>query len=228
MQGRAILLIDRQLSSWRAGFDDLRMAVAYDYDGLCDRHGRQTLHQISSFFSLIALLTVSACGPAAEDPAPEAADIEPESTDRSCIDGGRLEAELYGAVQGRIDWSGPGVSCEGMPRPDSEGARLRFAGDHTDGELALIVALPGYARRLEGEALTTRLTIIEEGGGRFFATGEAESCWTDIMSNEVISESVEKVSGRIYCIRPLSQVNGENTLNLRNLEFTGFVDWSAS
>jgi len=118
---------------------------------------------------------VSGC----DEPAPVA--LEPAPT---CGADGALVAEIYGGVRASIDWDGGTLECEGMPRPNGEGARLRFAGPATtaDGELklAFILGLPDLHRGETATELPTNVTLMEEGSGRFFGTRDAVNCWTDI------------------------------------------------
>ncbi len=46
----------------------------------------------------------------------------------ACGDDGARITENYGGVRASIDWDGRTLQCEGLPRPNGEGARLRFAG----------------------------------------------------------------------------------------------------
>src|SRR5690606_29537705 len=86
---------------------------------------------------LILLPLAAGCGN--EEKAPAAATA-------NCVDDGVLAGETYGAIVSTLDWRGDKLECEGMPRPNGEGARLRFAGPATaEGEtlnLAFIIALP--------------------------------------------------------------------------------------
>ena len=146
------------------------------------------------------------------------------------VDGCRLSGSVYGAFDGAINWEAADLRCEGMPRPAGAGARLRFAGPHPagDGTLAVIVALPAHERNTLAESIDGRVTMIEEGNGRFFAANEAGSCWIDILEVTALDEDRELTTGRLYCIRPLAEVNGTSSLTVPELEFSGLVDWSAS
>ncbi len=165
---------------------------------------------------------------AASIPAEPATDIE--TADAPAVDGCRLSGELYGAIEGDIDWQAADLSCEGMPRPAGAGARLRFAGPHPDGDgtLAVIVALPAYARDTLAESLDSRITMIEEGSGRFFAANEAGNCWVDVLSVASLDEDRDLATGRLYCIGPLAEINGSTSLTVPELEFSGLIDWNAS
>jgi hypothetical protein len=188
-------------------------------------------------FFLLATGVLAACGepdvaPAGELPQPAAGGLPLPAADNdgaTCVDDARLSGELFGAVAGRIDWIDD-VRCAGMPRPQGEGARLRFAGPHPsgDGTLAMILSLPDYERGAVRHELPTRLTVIEEGAGRFFATTDDESCWADILDAEAIDADRDRARGRMYCIRPLGEVNGSSAVTLSEFEFVGLIDWSAS
>ncbi|MEM6511551.1 MAG: hypothetical protein AAF660_00955 [Pseudomonadota bacterium] len=190
------------------------------------------MHPIRLIFATHALL-LAACGaePDTGDAASSALPLPAvEPVDAATVDGCQLTGSLYGAIEGAIDWASAQLSCEGMPRPAGAGARLRFAGPHPDGEgtLAVIVALPGHTRERLAESMDGRVTIIEEGNGRFFAANEEGSCWIDILDIAALDEHRELTSGRLYCIRPLAEINGSSSLTLPELEFSGLIDWSAS
>ena len=108
--------------------------------------------------------------------------------------------------------------------------RLRFAGLHPDGKttLAVIIALPDLMAGEGGDELSSRVTVIEEGGGRFFSNREKNNCWTDLDVLSAADEQPEIVSGILYCIGPLTQINGDDAVLLGDLHFTGFIDWAKS
>ncbi len=186
------------------------------------------MHLIHLIFATLVLLLVSACNAEPDDHAPTVTETSPEPV--APADGCELSGDLYGAIEGAIEWRSSELSCEGMPRPGGEGARLRFAGPHPagDGILAVIVALPSHVRETVAESIDGRITIIEEGNGRFFAANETGSCWIDILDVAALDENRELTTGRLYCIRPLSEINGSSSLTLPELEFSGLIDWSAS
>ncbi|MEJ2171246.1 MAG: hypothetical protein P8X59_00580 [Woeseiaceae bacterium] len=148
----------------------------------------------------------------------------------SCGKRGYLSTSLYGAIDATLDWASPELECEGMPRPGSEGARLRFAS--TDGErrLAIIIALPDLERGTKGRELASKVTLIEEGSGRFFSTAAPEACWTDVTLLETINGSGDRytIGGTLYCLSPLAEVNGASSVTIAELRFQGLLDWGAS
>lgn len=180
---------------------------------------------------LLAFAVVLAgCKPPDETPATAAA-VEPPPA-RLCGDTGELRARLYGAVSVELDWNSDELECSGMPRPEGNGARLRFAGQlpDTDRRIALIVAIPDLHRGAAGAEYATRITVIEEGGGRFFSTSSLNNCLTDITALEALDDSGDRfrIGGVLYCLSPLAEVNGSSSLSIDELQFSGLLDWSAS
>lgn len=153
------------------------------------------------------------------------------ASSRICSEDGRLRTELFGALAGPLDWSAGEFECSGMPRPNGEGARLRFAGQvvGADRRVAVIIALPDLERGVADVELGSKVTLIDEGSGRFFSTWDLDSCWTDITFLESSDESDErfKIGGTLYCLAPLAEVHGESSVLISELEFLGALDWSA-
>lgn len=149
-----------------------------------------------------------------------------------CGADGALVAEIYGGVRATIDWGVGTLECEGMPRPNGEGARLRFAGQATtangDRKLAFIFALPDLDPGETARELPTNVTLMEEGSGRFFGTRDADNCWTDIDLHEPLQpaeSSTYRIGGVLYCVAPLADLNGSASISFADLRFTGRLDW---
>jgi len=148
-----------------------------------------------------------------------------------CGADGFLTTDMFGALQTHVHWTAAQLECEGMPRPNGDGARLRFAGQLGDGqELAFIIALPDLRRGEKGTELATTVTLIEEGSGRFYSTATSAVCWTDITLLERVdaSDGNYQIGGTLYCVAPLTQVNGDSDILIRDLEFRGQLDWNAT
>lgn len=144
----------------------------------------------------------------------------------NACDGGALSGRLYGAIDAEIDWRPGALSCEGMPRPHGEGARLRFSGIAGDVELAIIIGMPSLERGLAMRGVPSNVTIIEEGLGRFFSAADLETCWTDIEPGEAEGDtSVYRVEGVLYCISPLAEIGGSASVTLDELQFVGRLGW---
>jgi len=178
-------------------------------------------------FALLAAAAAAGCEqPAAEVAARAAAAPAPVY---ACGRGGFLDAEVLGAVSMSLDWAAESLSCEGMPRPAGEGARLRFAGAQgSDAEgISIIIALPSLQRGATGRELATNATLVIEGDARFFSTSGDDVCWTDVVRNEPLSDDRFAVSGTLYCIAPLVEVNGDGSVSIPELRFSGLLEWSA-
>lgn len=170
-----------------------------------------------------ALLLLQACEPSAPA-ATESVDL--------CGQEGRLSTELYGDYQTALDWQADELACQGMPRPNGEGARLRLAGPAQNGSakrsLAFILAMPELREGETKRELPTNVTFMEEGTGKFFATQDTENCWTDIGQHDQTGDSVERrytISGFVYCLAPLAELNGNGSVSFTELSFTGLIDW---
>ena len=171
-----------------------------------------------------------ACKPVveADNPSP-AAELRPAT---QCGNVGQLQAELYGAVAAQIDWSVSDLECAGMPRPNGQGARLRFSGTVGVDErrIAIIIAIPDLQRKKTGNEFSSNVTLIEVGSGRFFSTLDLGNCLTDITTLDELDESGDRYSigGMLYCVAPLAEVNGDSSVSILELHFSGLIDWSTS
>lgn len=182
--------------------------------------------RLARLLTAATLASVAGCGDTPE-PAPAPGLLPPPPQSSDCGERAFLKTEFYGEFAGPVDWPASDLECEGMPRPEGAGARLRFAGQSGDFPLAIIIAIPGFERGAEARELGSNVTVIEEGGGRFFSTTGIDSCWTDVLEQEQTGDDAYFVAGRLYCIAPLAEVNGDSSVTLRELEFGGYVDWSA-
>jgi hypothetical protein len=176
---------------------------------------------------LILLAVTAGCQPAEK---PVTADIDAGVVTSACAAQGYLATNLYGAITGALDWQPSSIECEGMPRPNSQGARLRFAGSEGERQLAIIIALPELERGAMGLEMVSNVTLIEEGSGRFFSTADRDTCWTDITGLEPLDDVGDRylIAGTLYCVSPLAEVNGDSSVSIDELLFRGLLDWSAS
>jgi hypothetical protein len=172
----------------------------------------------------------AATSPPAEDSAVQGGLLPAAPVAQPCGKHGSLETTVFGALAGDIRWYGSEMSCEGMPRPEGAGARLRFAG--TAGadalDLAIIIALPELAPTATARELPSKLTLIEEGRGRFFSSGEQPNCWTDVARQEPLADGDGEfvIAGTLFCIGPLAEVNGDASVTIEELQFSGSLDWN--
>jgi hypothetical protein len=191
---------------------------------ICADYGQFLLKMAAA---VAVLILISGCQPAVET----ATSVLPEATPpASCAEQGYLSTELFGALAGEIEWTSANFECEGMPRPGGGGVRLRFAGDVDGGhKIAFIIALPKLRRGETGNEYQSKVTVIEEGAGRFFTTGDKAICWTDIDEFESADESDSNflIGGTLYCVAPLAEVNGDSDITIRDLKFRGQLDWNS-
>ena len=178
--------------------------------------------------ALVAALALAGCGDTPE-PAAQPSLLPPAPQPGGCGERGYVRTNFYGEFAGPVDWPAGDLECQGMPRPEGKGARLRFARQSADLSLAIIVAMPGLERGATARELGSNVTVIEEGGGRFFSTSGLGNCWTDVLEQQQQDEDADVyfVAGTLYCIAPLAEVNGDSSVTLRELEFGGYLDWGA-
>jgi len=181
------------------------------------------------FLALVAL--VAACEPAT-GPEPIGASTPEEEPVLLCGNEGRLWTELYGAIAIEVDWNKNDLECAGMPRPEARGARLRFAGKTADADLrlAIIIAIPDLAHDSQNGEFSANVTLIEEGNGRFFSTPDLNNCLIDITSATGLDDSGDRysIAGELFCVTPLPEINGDSSVSIPKMLFSGLLDWSAS
>ena len=158
------------------------------------------------------------------------AEVAEEPVTLDCGAHGFVSTELFGALAGKIDWDETDLICEGMPRPDGDGARLRLAGSVDDYEIAFIIALPDLVPGAIGKELPSKVTVIEEGAGRFFSNADQDICWTDIEDMHPLNDAKTRfqATGSLYCVAPLIEINGDSDITLGDFAFRGLLDWEAS
>jgi hypothetical protein len=164
-------------------------------------------------------------------PRPDASPPEPDiSVETSCGDNGRLAAQLYGSITREISWSSGELECESMLRPDGKGIRLRMVGRAADSRLAIILAMPELERGRTTVESPTVVTLTVEGSGRFFSTPTLDSCWSDIAAQEPVDDGSDRytISGKLFCVAPLGEINGDAAISIPELEFSGIIEWSAT
>ncbi len=173
---------------------------------------------------LLIITSLTACEQAtlAEQPS------QPPALEASCGASGMLAARLFGGISADIEWSTENLRCESLARPNGAGIRLRFTGAVADEQLAFIIALPGLRPGQSGQEFASNVTVTVEGSGRFFSSPNMESCWTDVTSEEQPAAGAGRytLTGTLYCVSPLGELNGDAAVSLSELSFTSIVDWS--
>ena len=157
----------------------------------------------------------------------------PTAENDACLADGYLRVGLHGAIRADIEWGPADLSCEGMPRPEGLGARLRFSGTLGDSAesrpIAIILGVPDLEMAETGSELPTNVTLIEEGAGRFFGTQDTAGCWTDIEEQQTVDDlpgDIYRIAGKVYCVSPLAELNGGSSINFTELSFAGRLDWA--
>lgn len=171
---------------------------------------------------------LAACGSKRND---EAANADPATAPPVCMtgNGGHVKGRLFAPHEIDLDWKATDLECEGMPRPDGAGGRLRFAGPvgEAGARLVLIFGVPDLQAGQTARELDTSVTVIEESVGRFFASAEQSNCWSDINEQQKLAgtDDAWQIQGRVYCLAPLSEVNGDASISLPELSFAGRISW---
>ncbi|MDJ0906190.1 MAG: hypothetical protein QNI96_09245 [Woeseiaceae bacterium] len=183
---------------------------------------------LSRTLAALVVALLAACHPGAEVTAGAAE----EAPVLQCGADGYLSAQLYGAIETRLEWDQDDLECMGMPRPEGRGIRLRLAAvDPASGsELVFIIALPDFGRDSGPAEFDTNTTLIEAGNGRFFSTPNTDNCLVDVESVRGLDEAGERysIAGTLYCVSPLPEVNGVSSVSVPELRFSGLLDWTAS
>jgi len=153
----------------------------------------------------------------------------------ACSPGGYLRVTLYGSLRTTLDWVGPELECSGMPRPNGAGARLHFstttdtAGEQRD--IDIIIGLPELKPGQAVAETPVNITVMEVDSGRFFSSGEASFCLSDIGKQVAVndhSDTEYTIQGVSYCVAALPALNGEGSITISDLEFSGQIDWQVA
>lgn len=133
-----------------------------------------------------------------------------------------------------VSWSAATLTCESMPRPGGDGARLRLSGPVGEGvetrTIAFILGIPDLEPGRTGKEFPTNVTLVEEGTGRFFSTRETGGCWTDIERHDPVdgeNDHEYRIGGILYCVSPLAELNGTAGVTFTDLHFAGRINWKA-
>lgn len=188
---------------------------------------RKKTHCLSHVAAGLALLGLLGACQKAEEPANLPVEPEP-AAEPTCSRDAYLSARLYGSIEREIRWSSEDLQCESMLRPDGKGVRLRFTGTAAGSRLAIILALPELQPGLDAAESPTVVTLMVEGSGRFFSTPTAETCWSDVSAHDMLDGSQDQhaISGTLYCVAPLGEINGDAAISIPEMSFRGGVDWS--
>lgn len=172
---------------------------------------------------ITAALLISLGGGSAADTAPTVPSCLPDGS-------GFLTARLRGAIEADVDWRGSGLDCTGMPRPDGQGVRLRFAGRLPDGRLlAIVFAPPVLAEGEDARAVAVNVTVLDESGGRIFGTRGEDRCLLDEVRQERLETDegskarLWAVEARGFCTEPARALDESGAVLLTRFDFRGRV-----
>ena len=177
----------------------------------------------ASIIVVAAFLALGAC---------DARDDGPYSAAEACTPDSFLTTRLYGAIAITLDWQSDTLTCEGMPRPAGEGARIRLSGPINDAAdantVAFILGLPDLQRGRTAREIATNVTFMEEGTGRFFGTADTSGCWTDVDFHDPLEAgngSAYRIGGTVYCVSALAELNGGASISFTELTFSARLNW---
>lgn len=173
------------------------------------------------------LLACAAC--AGADPAPAQSLANPTS---ECLDAGdaSLRARLRGAVEADLDWRGQTLECEGMPRPDGAGVRVRFRSRLPDGRaLAVLFAAGALAPGETRAGVPVNVTLLVEDAGEVYGTQGSDRCRLDHVEQLEIPSPVPgarrfRIEGRGFCVAPARAPYGSSAVLVNRFDFVGRVD----
>ena len=164
---------------------------------------------------------------ALQTPATRVPALAPRAVEPCVMDqDGYVRGEIFGQIRQALDWSGAGMRCDGMLRPDGAGIRLVFA-EHADEGTPGLLLVFGVADARPGEELAeapVNVTVIDQERGLFFSTPEEPRCWTSFSDQLQLTGTVEetwRIDGEVYCVGALPALNGDGTVTLDDISFSG-------
>jgi hypothetical protein len=147
---------------------------------------------------------------------------------------GRLHLELSGAVTRTIDWSDAELECGSIPSIDGMGFSTSFAnpGLPEPERITVLLVLEGVLPGETGSYTAEGVTInVAPGTNQVpYFTYPDETCTADIDDNRLLLEGgnghgIYAVSGSIACPLPLRNFEGDASVTLVALEFTGLASF---
>ncbi len=149
-----------------------------------------------------------------------------------CLPGkdGFLTMRLRGSIEEDVHWQEPSLECTGMSRPDGRGLRLRFAGSHAGGELAVVFAAPELGMGASGQAVPVNVTVLDSAGERIYGTqGDSRCVFDEVEQQPLTSDAVParsfRVSARGFCVAPARALDGDGSVLLTRFDFAGLVTY---
>jgi len=184
--------------------------------------------------SLAALLALPTGCSRKSSPSPVAASA-PQAVVAGCLGTAPayLRAQLRGALEADLDWSGVMLACEGSARPNGEGVRISLAGplDASGRTLRMLIGVPMLPGRASASALPANVTLIIEGDKKLYSTRGDDKCTLDSLTQEPLPGGSEyahpyRISGRGFCVDPASSLDQREHVFINRFDFAGRADFS--
>jgi hypothetical protein len=144
-----------------------------------------------------------------------------------------LRAQLRGALEADLDWSGAALACEGSARPNGEGVRISLSGplDATGRTLRMLIGVPTVPGRPSANALPANVTLIIEDGKKVYSTRGDDKCTLDTLTQQALPGGSEyahpyRISGRGFCVDPASSLDQSGRVFINRFDFAGRADFS--
>ena len=167
--------------------------------------------------------------------APSAATSAPAAAAGGCL-GTRpvfLRAQLRGALEADLNWSGLALACEGSARPNGQGVRISLAGplDASGRTLRMLIGVPTAPGEPSAATLPANVTLIIEGDKKVYSTRGDAKCTLDSLTQQALPGGSEYahpylISGRGFCVDPASSLDEHEHVFINRFDFAGRADFS--
>lgn len=183
----------------------------------------------------LALLAVLALVDGCSHPSAQAPAIAAPTADGGCLgtQPSYLRAQLRGALEADLDWSGARMACEGSARPNGEGVRISLSGplDANGRTLRMLIGIPMGPGHSSASAVPANVTLIIEGGQKVYSTRGDDKCTLDSLTQEALPGGSEyahpyRISGRGFCVDPAGSLDQSGRVYINRFDFAGRADFS--
>jgi hypothetical protein len=144
-----------------------------------------------------------------------------------------LRAQLRGALEADLNWSGAALACEGSARPNGAGVRISLSGplDASGRTLRMLIGVATVPGRPSASALPANVTLIIEDGKQVYSTRGDDKCTLDTLRQEALPGGSEyahpyRISGRGFCVDPASSLDQNGHVFINRFDFAGRADFS--
>jgi hypothetical protein len=144
-----------------------------------------------------------------------------------------LRAQLRGALEADLNWSGVALACEGSARPNGEGVRISLAGplDSSGRTLRMLIGVATLPGQASAATVPANVTLIIEGDKKVYATRGDDKCTLDSLTQQALPGGSEYshpylISGRGFCVNPASSLDEHEHVFINRFDFAGRADFS--